>query len=42
MRRLIIPGMLALALALFAYNVSRLVPMQGTDAAWRASSPAAV
>ena len=30
---------MALALALFAYNASRLAPMRGTDAAWREALP---
>jgi hypothetical protein len=31
----VIAGGIALALALFAYNVSRLTPIQGADAVWR-------
>jgi hypothetical protein len=31
----VVSGAIATALALFAYNVSRLTPMQGADSAWR-------
>ncbi|MDP1838718.1 MAG: hypothetical protein Q8N31_10315 [Reyranella sp.] len=35
----VLGGAMALALALFAYNASRLAPMRGTDAAWREALP---
>jgi hypothetical protein len=35
----VLGGAMALTVALFAYNASRLAPMRGTDAAWREALP---